>query len=120
MSNDFSHNYSYNDIVTAINTIITKLKASFPNAYFHIFFNNRFKYGSTTYYDQTNQINLANNIASHINISRVTCYPESVKWIALRSMDTDEVHPKEEVQHYICDYINESIRGLTVDYSATG
>ena len=117
-TNDFYHGSdsgsAYQNVVS---TTCASLKAAFPHATIHHFFNTCYKHGTTTYPKLNEQIKCWKDVSYYANDSKAcVAHAESAYWmINPNAFQDDLLHPVENASKRLAGHIAKSVSGCTVE-----
>lgn len=117
-TNDFYHGSdSGSAYQNVISTTCASLKAAFPHATIHHFFNTCYKHGTTTYAKLNAQIKCWKDVSYYANDSKAcVAHAESAYWmINPNAFQDDLLHPVENVSKRLAGHIAKSVSGCTVE-----
>ena len=117
-TNDFYHGSdSGSAYQNVISTTCASLKAAFPHATIHHFFNTCYKHGTTTYAKLNTQIRCWKDVSYYATDSKAcVAHAESAYWmINPNAFQDDLLHPVENVSKRLAGHIAKSVSGCTVE-----
>lgn len=122
LSNDYANGFtSAGQFTNAINNLGAYIKEHFQHARGHMFFNNRFKYGSNwvDHGKQNSQIKLAIQLANTAFNAGIVAHPNSICWIGYDAFSEDFTHPTDANYTAIARYITAELTGASYNFKQT-